>query len=207
VVGDAFARDARILVEIADCTEPKDIPPPLPAMLGCIVDHVAALTERLEVRRRAIARIMIEVRAGEDDIGHPDRCQHEPGLHRNTPAPIRPPAADIGIPPASVAEMDDAAQMRPAAPLALGTGAIEPDRLRQLQPIDRVKPAVLGADRHDDSMSQSRPERKRIRSALFTVRCVTVPYRTRPRSSAKSPNDRHLPVDQQQLVTEHKGNE
>jgi hypothetical protein len=68
--------------------KPKDIPPALPPMFGRIVDHVAALTECLEVRRRAIARIMIEVRAGEDDIGHPDRRQHEPGLHRNTPAPV-----------------------------------------------------------------------------------------------------------------------
>jgi len=42
--GDAFSRDARILVEIADCSYPKDIPPALPAMLGCIVYHVAALT-------------------------------------------------------------------------------------------------------------------------------------------------------------------
>jgi len=42
--GDALTRDARILVEIADRTKPKDIPPALPAMLGCIVDHVAALT-------------------------------------------------------------------------------------------------------------------------------------------------------------------
>ncbi len=44
VVGDAFARDARILVEIADRAEPKDVPPALPAMLSRIMDHVAALT-------------------------------------------------------------------------------------------------------------------------------------------------------------------
>ncbi len=42
--GDTFARDAGVLVEITDCPKPKDVPPPLPAMLGCIVDHVAALT-------------------------------------------------------------------------------------------------------------------------------------------------------------------
>jgi hypothetical protein len=129
-------------------------------MLGCIVDHVAALTERLEVRRRAIARIVIQVCAGQDDIRHPDGRQHKPGFHGDPLAAVGPPAADIGIPPASVAEMDDTAQMRPTAPLALGTGTIEPDRLRQLPPVDRVEPAVLGSDRHDDSMSQSRPERK-----------------------------------------------
>ena len=44
VVGDAFARDARILVQIADRAEPKDVPPALPAMLSGIMDHVAALT-------------------------------------------------------------------------------------------------------------------------------------------------------------------
>jgi len=41
---DASARDAGILLEIADCPKPKDIPPALPAMFGRIVDHVAALT-------------------------------------------------------------------------------------------------------------------------------------------------------------------
>jgi len=40
----AFSRDTRILLEIADGSEPKDVPPTLPAMLGCIMDHVAALT-------------------------------------------------------------------------------------------------------------------------------------------------------------------
>lgn len=113
-------------------------------MLGRIMDHVAALTKRLEVRRRAIARIVIEVRAGQDGIGHPHRRQHEPGFHRNALALVRPPAPDIGIPPASVAEMDYTAQMGSTASLAFGTGSIEPDRLRQLPPIDRVEPAVLG---------------------------------------------------------------
>jgi len=61
-----------------------------------------------------------------------------------------------------------------AASLALGTGAIEPNHVRQLPPIDRVEPAVLGSDRHDDSMSHRAGKRKQIIRRLLPFRIFFV---------------------------------
>lgn len=61
-------------------------------MFGRVMDHVAALAERAEVRRRAVARVMIEVRARQDDIGHPDARKSEAVLHRDPLALVRSPA-------------------------------------------------------------------------------------------------------------------
>ena len=38
--------------------------------------------------------------------------------------------------------------MRPAAPLAPAFGSLKPDHRRKLRPVDRIKPFVLGTDRH-----------------------------------------------------------
>ena len=52
--------------------------------------------------------------------------------------------------------------MRPAAPLAPALGSFKPDHRRKLRPVDRIKPFVLGADRHrafqrrDDSRPSGR---------------------------------------------------
>ena len=59
--------------------------------------------------------------------------------------------------------------------LAARAGSVEPDHVGKLPPIDRVKPAIFGADRHLDSMSQPMAERKRNLLGLFMVCCVTVP--------------------------------
>ena len=76
-----FAGDAGILVQIPQRPQPEGIPPALPAMLGRVMDHVAALAERFQVRRRTVARVMIEMRAGQHDVGHPDPRQCETALH------------------------------------------------------------------------------------------------------------------------------
>ena len=119
--------DAWILVQVAQRPHTERIPPALPAVLGRIVDHVAALAERAEVRRRAVARIMIEVRARQDDIRHPHARKREAGLHRDALAMIRSPARRIGIPPASIAKMRDAPKVRPTALLAAPASTLEPD--------------------------------------------------------------------------------
>src|SRR3546814_8273417 len=59
--------------------------------------------------------------------------------------------------------------MRAMAMLAPPIGAAEANGSRQLGPVDRVKPAMFGHDRHDDSMSQRERERKqKIRSEEHT---------------------------------------
>ena len=97
---------------------------------------------------------MVEMRAGEYHLGHPNRTERDPGSDRDAPAAVAPPAARLAIPPAPIAEMRDTAQMRPSALFAARAGAAEAHGRRQLLPVYRIKPSVLGADRHADSMSQ-----------------------------------------------------
>lgn len=120
--------DAGILVQIPQRPQPEGIPPALPAMFGRIVDHVAALAERFEVRRRAVPRVMIEMRAGQHDVGHPDPRQCEAALHRDPLALVRSPARRISVPPASIAKMCDPPKVRPTALLAASARTLEPDR-------------------------------------------------------------------------------
>src|SRR5436305_915879 len=90
---------------------------------------------------------MIEVGAGEDDIGCLDSSQRKP-LPLDPPAGVRPPAPRIGVPPPTISEMGDTALVRPCAALAPASGATEANPVRYLRPVDRIEPAVLGADRH-----------------------------------------------------------
>lgn len=126
--GVSVAGDPGILVQIAQGAQPEGVPPTLPAMFGRIMNHVAALAERAQVRRSAVARIMIEVRTRQDDIGHPDARKREAALHRDTLALVRSPARRIGVPPAPVAKMRDPTKVRPTALLAAPSGTLEPDR-------------------------------------------------------------------------------
>jgi len=77
----------------------------------------------------------------------------QPFANRDPSTTVRTPIAGISIPPSPVTKMRDEAQMQPRTSLAARTGTIETDRIRQLLPIDRVEPAILGADRHRDYMS------------------------------------------------------
>ena len=171
----ALSRDARIFIQVADCAQAKDVPPALPSMLGRIVDHMATLAERREIAGHAVAWIVIEMRTSQHDISRSYRRQNEAALERDPLATAGAPTHGIGIPPATIAKMGDPTHMRPRAVLAARAGPIEPDHVRQLAPVDRVKPAVFRADRHLDSMSQPMAERKRNLLGLFLVCCVTVP--------------------------------
>ena len=72
------------------------------------------------------------------------RWQHAP-----EPLPgATPPALHVLIPPAAVAEVQNLVPVWPAAALAPAFGTAEPDRRRQLAPVDRVEPAVAGEDGH-----------------------------------------------------------
>lgn len=133
------------------------------------MDHVATLAERGEVARPVVARIVVEMRAGEHDArDEQPRRRLEPGEHElfaldrvgmperaDTPPPAIAPDAAIVIPPPAVAEVPDRAPMRTGAMLAAAPGAAEPDEARQLAPVDRVQPAVLGRDRHEGDFGSS----------------------------------------------------
>ena len=70
--GEAVARDAGIFVKVAQRAQAERVPPALPAMLGRVVEHVAALTQGGEVSRHVVPRVVIEMRASEHDVGGVD---------------------------------------------------------------------------------------------------------------------------------------
>ena len=101
--GDTCVRQARILIQVAQRAKAKDVPPALPAMFGRVVEHVAALAQGGQIGGHVVARIMVEMRAGEHHIGRADAAQFEAIAHRD-PSPARgSPAGCIAVPPASVA--------------------------------------------------------------------------------------------------------
>src|SRR3546814_5875287 len=122
--------------------------------------HVAPLAGRSQVARGVVGRIMVEVDAGDIDPRDTDD-RHE--VYRPDPDPPSAPVSPlptIHVPPPSVAQGEYALTMRAMAMLAPPIGAAEANGSRQLGPVDRVKPAMFGHDRHDDSMSQRERERK-----------------------------------------------
>lgn len=123
-------------------------------MLGSIVDHMAPLAERSQVARCIVGRIMVEVRAGDIDPRDTDNRRE---VDRPDPDPLSTaisPFPAIRVPPASVTQVKYALAMWTTAMLAPPFGAAEADGPRQLGPVDWVKPAMFGHDRHVDSMSQ-----------------------------------------------------
>lgn len=155
-------------------------------MLGCVVDHVASLAERGEVARPVVSRVMVQVSAGQHDAGHTwtwwvyarqyeldgqkigQGCQSS-----DTPALSIAPSRAVLVPPSSVTQVDDLSTMRSLAVFATPLRPAKADQVRQLGPVDRIKPAVFRRDRHDDSMSQPTAERKqKVGScAYFSFAC------------------------------------
>jgi hypothetical protein len=125
-------------------------------MFGRVVFHVAALAERGEVARRIVGRIVVQVRAGNVDPREPDNRHNVGTSNANAASPSVAPLPPISIPPPAIAKMKDACSMRAPAMLATAFGPTKPDQLRQLGPVDRVKPTMFRRDRHNDSMSQPR---------------------------------------------------
>ena len=120
-------------------------------MLGPVMRQMAALAERGEIALVIVARIMVEMRAGEHDL-----CTQRHHLARqlnhaqllgkairrekppHPPTAIVAPAPALLIIPAAVAKMANLHAMRPAAVLTLSFGTLKPDKGGQLAPVDRV---------------------------------------------------------------------
>ena len=149
-----------MFVQVPQCPVAKAIPPALPTMLGGIVKNVAPLAQRSEICRRVVTRVMIEMCTGQHHPRDPYLRQRYP-RNGNPPTGARPPASTGRIPPTPVSQMRHALQMRAAATFATATGSVEPDRSRQLRPVDRIEPAIFRTDRHADSMSRPGKKRKR----------------------------------------------
>jgi hypothetical protein len=116
-------------------------------VLFTVVNHMAALAERLQVSQPVIGRIMVEVRSRENYPGCPN-CDVVANSSNKAASASIAPRPFVFIPPSTIAQMQDLTAMRPAAPLAPAFSSVKPDYRRKLRPVDWVKPLVLGADRH-----------------------------------------------------------
>ena len=99
------------------------------AVLLPIVNEVASLTERHEVARPVVGRVMIPVGRREHHAGGPDLRQEVIDFQRTPDSPSCPvaPHGPLGVPPAAITEVADHPPMRPPAALTLALGPIEPD--------------------------------------------------------------------------------
>ncbi len=116
------------------------------AVLGPVVQQVAALAPGSEVLELAVGRIVVEVAGGE-----PDDRPAEPigfvGAGCATTAVIAPGAV-LAIEPTPISHAKDEFAMRPAAALAAAVGPPETNGGRQLWPVDGVEGTLFGTDRH-----------------------------------------------------------
>ena len=124
-------------------------------MFGRVVDHMAPLAEGREIARPVARRVMVQVRARDRNARRSHQREEVVARHANpTPTAVAPAAAPR-IPPAAIAQVRDRLAMRTIAMLAAPLGAVEPNEVRQLEPVDRIESAMFGTDRHDPSILES----------------------------------------------------
>ena len=146
--------------EVAECAPAIGVQPAPTPVLGCVVDHVAALAQRGEIVRLAVGRIVIEVSAGEHHAGGPGDSDDIVARLADVPPPPVPPAMPFAIPPAAIAQVDDGSAMRTAAMFASSFRPPEADEPRQLRPVDWVQPAMFSGDWHTPILIHFGQERK-----------------------------------------------
>src|SRR5271169_2080689 len=107
-------------------------------MVRAIVDHMAALAEAFQVALPVVARIMIEMRRRQDDAGLPELYRLLDIRPSRRPTAAVTPRMAHSVEPAAIGQATDGLSMRPAAPLADTTGALEAHASTDLWPVDRV---------------------------------------------------------------------
>jgi hypothetical protein len=81
------------LIEVAEGSAPEQREPAPALMLGAVVQHVAALAERLQVRGPVVGWVVIEMRAGQDHARRPDSPLPVVCLVRRATASCRDPTS------------------------------------------------------------------------------------------------------------------
>ena len=160
--------------QVADRAQPERVAPAPTAMSGRIADHVTSLAERGEIARAVVAGIMVQVGAGENyarderpgrrvDAGEGELVDSERVRPGQGPHPLSStiaPGRGVEIPPCSFVQVQHVATVGTPAAFAPAPGAAKPDQVGQLRPVDRVKPAMFGGDRHGTTLNHCSPERK-----------------------------------------------
>ena len=125
----------------------EQAPPPV---LLAVVKHMATLAQGLQISQPVIGGIMVKVRSRQRHPGCANSyvVAHSSSKAGQSASTSIAPGPLVFVPPSTVAQVPDLTAMRPAAPLAPPLGSLKPDHRRKLRPVDRIKPFVLGADRH-----------------------------------------------------------
>jgi hypothetical protein len=110
-------------------------------MLGPIVDHMAALAERGEVRSRIVAGVVVAMRGRQHHPCAAHVPKHIVGTDGNAhnPGTSVAPGADLIIPPATIPEMEYDPPVRALASFATTASAPKADHRRELRPVDGVE--------------------------------------------------------------------
>lgn len=151
--GNVSQRSVSPLKQITHGPRHQKSDPPASQMLRPVVNHVAALAERLEIPEIVVRRIVIQVGGGENDPGAQAvvRFRRQGCLPADRPTPAVTPALLPDVPPPPIPQMADKLPMRSAAPLAATLGTLEPYHPADLRPVNWVEPAVLRTDRHQET--------------------------------------------------------
>jgi hypothetical protein len=113
--------------EITECQTPPVGDPALHQMVRPIVQHVAALTEGLQISQPIVGGIAVQVRRREYDARHPEpSCLHKVGPTGRTSTAM-PPGRRLFVEPAPVRQAAEEGEMGTAAALAPSSGALEAD--------------------------------------------------------------------------------
>ena len=174
------------------CSKPPSRIPAAPGkVVRAVVLQMAGLAEGREVAGGVVRGVVVEMAAGQHDAraAGPIRAlearpegelemqrrqivgrEQEALGHRS--ALSAAPVAEFLVPPEPApsgdslsAQVPDHRPMRPAAPLAASPGAIEPNGVRQLRPVDRIEPTLGRPDGHGRELAQAADEGTAVGSA------------------------------------------
>ena len=134
--------------EIAQRPPAMRVQPATTAMLGRIVDHVAALAQSCQLVEGAVAWIVVEVGAGQHHLGPLAACQDILGRATYAPTLRTPPVEPLRIPPPAISEMENTLAMRSPTMFANAPCPFEADEARDMLPVDRVEKDMFRSDRH-----------------------------------------------------------
>jgi len=100
-------------------------------VLVAIMQHMAALTEGLEIAPPVIAGVMVEMRGSQEDLGREQRSiagRIDRQARKSLPLPVAPDPV-VFIPPATIAQVNYLAAMRTATMLTAPFRAARPKRI------------------------------------------------------------------------------
>ncbi len=117
-------------------------------MMRPVLQHVAALAERAQIRHTIVGRIAVEMCRCKHDACHSEpRCLHEVGPSGHPTATV-PPRRRLLIEPASVRQAAHEGEMWPTTALAPASSTLQTNVMTELAPVWRVQRSQLAADGH-----------------------------------------------------------